>query len=153
MKKYILTIFVSWSYSAIMTIQTNKTFKQVQPFKGAFSKVEQSLEVQLIDNNTTKYIVERLRKDGSVDFRTEAIVHDLTQSTDLGIIWNGMNSNVYELELSKNGYGVYKHHKTKNRAIASLTRLMTNQEYRDSKLEVKLIANNIDNTFTIVGVG
>ena len=64
-----------------------------------------------------------------------------------------MNSNVYELELSKNGYGVYKHHKTKNRAIASLTRLMTNQEYRGSKLQVKLIANNIDNTFTIVGVG
>lgn len=137
-----------------MTTQINKTTKQVQPFKGAFSKVEQSLEVQLIDNNVNKYIVERLRKDGSLDFRTEAIVHDLTNSSeDLGIIWNGINSNVYELELSKNRYGVYKHHKTKNRAIASLTRLMTNNEFRDSKLKVKLIVNTIDNTFTIVGVG
>ena len=121
-----------------------KTTTQVNPYHKSSFKVKQDLEIDRNDDGSTTYTITRFTRTEEIDFKTSVKLVDLTDKLNPyeGIIWNGSNSNVYPLNLTRNGYGDYKQHKSKTMAIASLKRIMQNLDYRGTSFTAGILKEN-----------
>ena len=117
-----------------------KTITKVKPFRDAFSKVDQILEIKRNDDDSSNYIITRMTINDQIDFKSEVKLIDNTDSRNPydGFIWSGSNKNVYELNQTDKGYSTIKFYPTKSKAIGSIKKLMQSLDYRGQTMTIKL---------------